>query len=129
MVKRVRPQTLKDELEPESDLSSDEEGSVNGLRKISFVLGEGAVLYLQIMKSLAVMFFILSVINIPVYLMYSSASTNNDYLNLDSGLRFFTVGNLAQRNSACGTTEITFKSEDEPLKLRCPVEGHYMTNI
>ena len=76
-------------------MSSDEEGSVNGLRKISFVLGEGAVLYLQIMKSLAVMFFLLSVLNIPVYMMYSSASINNDYLNLDSGLRFFTVGNLA----------------------------------
>ena len=81
------------------------------------------------MKSLAVMFFLLSVLNIPVYMMYSSASINNDYLNLESGLRFFTVGNLAQRNSGCGTTEINFKSEDKPLKLRCPVEGHYMTNI
>jgi hypothetical protein len=109
---RVRPQTLEDEPEPESDLSSDEEGSINGLRKISFVLGSGAVLYLQIMKSMAVMFFILSVLNVPIYLMYSSSTINNDYLNLNSGLRFFTIGNLAQRNSGCGTIPITFKEED-----------------
>jgi hypothetical protein len=53
------------------------------------------------MKSLAIMFFILTVINIPMLLVYSSSTANNNY-KFESYYKYFTLGNIAQNAKVCG---------------------------
>lgn len=73
-----RPITMDDV--PSSDSNDSEKNDTfKGLSNASIYLGEGAVLYLQTMKTLAILFFILSIINIPIFMMYSEATRNNDY--------------------------------------------------
>jgi hypothetical protein len=60
---------------PSSDTSSSGSGQeddprAKGLTMAAQNLGEGATLYLQSMKTLAIMFTILSVINFPLYFIY-----------------------------------------------------------
>lgn len=57
---------------PDSDSDSDANDTFKGLSPAAIYLGEGAIMYLQMMKTLAVLFFLLTIINIPVYMMYSS---------------------------------------------------------
>jgi hypothetical protein len=62
-----KPATMKDL--PDTDSSDDpiKNDTYKGLSEAAIYLGEGAVLYLQTMKTLAILFFILTVINIPLY--------------------------------------------------------------
>ena len=58
----TRPPSMKDL--PESNSSSDDEDEgTKGLTQCSIALGEGATLYLQMMKTLTVMFIILTIIS------------------------------------------------------------------
>ena len=72
-IKRVkkfnRPDTMKDL--PDSDSSDDplKNDTYRGLSEASIYLGEGAVLYLQMMKTLAILFFLLILINLPLYFL------------------------------------------------------------
>lgn len=68
-------------------------------------------------------------INIPIYIMYASSTSNNAYTDTEEGLRFFTIGNLGQMNPACGSLTIDFTDSEQILNLRCPIEGQYMTKI
>jgi hypothetical protein len=61
------------------------------------------------------MFFFLSMLNIPMFVLYSNSTSNNKYLDYSEGLRYFTVGNLAQENPTCGSTAISFEETDEDL--------------
>lgn len=66
---------------PDSDSDAEEEGPFKGLTDSAMYVGEGPILYLQIMKTFAVMFFVLSLINLPMFLIYSKA---NDVSLIDS---------------------------------------------
>ena len=59
---------------PDSGSSSDdkeeEEEGARGLTITSQCLGDGATLYLQSMKTIAIMFFVLTILNIPIYYVY-----------------------------------------------------------
>lgn len=69
---------------PSSDSNDSEKNDTfKGLSNASIYLGEGAVLYLQTIKTLAILFFILTVINLPVFMMYSEATRNNDYSSIN----------------------------------------------
>jgi hypothetical protein len=74
----------------DSDLSSD----VNDISECSQALGDGATLYLQMMKTLAIMFFVLSIMNIPLYVLYENNTDGNDILNIGQLFKYFTIGNL-----------------------------------
>jgi len=82
----VKPESLKDV--PDSSTSSsgsdDGEDAANGLTVCATKLGDGATLYLQSMKTMMIMFFILSFINIPILLMYQSNTENNQYFDIFS---------------------------------------------
>ena len=62
---------------PESNSSSEESEGAGGLTQCSLALGEGATLYLQMMKTLAIMFVILTIMNIPLLCFYELNTTGN----------------------------------------------------
>ena len=81
---------------PSTDSSDSEIGdSFKGLSSASRHLGEGATLYLQTMQTLAILFFVLALINIPVFIIYSGSTRNNNYSKMDEIFKYFTLGNLA----------------------------------
>ena len=55
---------------PDSGSSSSEGDEDKGITKTSQALGDGATLYLQMMKTFSIMFFILSLINLPIFIIY-----------------------------------------------------------
>ena len=68
----AKPKTMVDVPDSASSGNSDDQNDTyKGLSQASMHLGEGAVLYLQTMKTLAIMFFILTAINLPLYFVYS----------------------------------------------------------
>ena len=114
----------------DSEISNDEgheETQINGITEASLKLGAGPVLYLQILKTLSILFFILVTINMPIYLLYAKSTANNAYTDTEEGLRFFTIGNLGQSNPGCGHSAFDFSGSQ--LQVRCPVAGQYMTSI
>ena len=90
---------------PSSDSSSEsgDEGA-KGLTACAVKLGAGASLYLQTTKTLMVMFFLLTILNLPVYYIYAKSTLNNDYYNLQKGFfKYFSVGNLGMADKFCGS--------------------------
>ena len=70
--------------------------------KMSKEIGVGATLFLMSTKSLSILFFFLTIINIPVYMFYfashpasQSVSTPQDYFNALS------LGNIGESDYAC----------------------------
>ena len=56
---------------PDSNSSEDsEEEENNGISDCSLAFGDGATLYLQMMKTFTIMFLMLSILNIPIYVLY-----------------------------------------------------------
>jgi len=114
--------------------SSDEESSggegVHAGRGISVcaqTLSEAACLYLQSMKTFAIMFFILTIINMPILLVYKNSTEENDYLDLKKFFGYFTIGNLGQTDSRCDYTEIDLERIDrnlDVLNLECPKDQY-----
>lgn len=70
--KLEKPSSMKDM--PDSDSDASEEGVFKGLTDASIFIGEGPVLYLQYMKTMAIMFLVLAFLNVPIYIIYSSAN-------------------------------------------------------
>ena len=80
---------------PSSDSEDSEKNDTfKGLSNASIHLGEGAILYLQTMKTLAILFLILSLINIPIMLMYANSTYDNHYEEFDQIYKYFTLGNI-----------------------------------
>jgi hypothetical protein len=101
----VKPITMEDV--PSSDsVDSEANDTFKGLSNASIYLGEGAILYLQTMKTLAILFFVLSLINIPIFIMYSKQTHNNQYEDVNQVFKYFTLGNIAQTNKVCGYSQV-----------------------
>lgn len=96
-----RPPSMKDL--PESNSSSDDEGDngTKGLTTCSIALGEGATLYLQMMKTLSIMFVILTIMNIPLFCFYELNTTGNQLGDFTKAFKYFTLGNLGQMDKRC----------------------------
>lgn len=75
-----KPDTMQDV--PDSDSDSEANDTFKGLSTCAINLGEGAILYLQMMKTLSVLFLVLTIINLPVYMMYTSITPDNDYSDM-----------------------------------------------
>jgi NADH:ubiquinone oxidoreductase subunit 2 (subunit N) len=60
------------------------------------------------MQTLAILFFVLSIVNIPIFLMYSNQTQNNDYYNINQVFKYFTLGNIAQTNKVCGYSQVKY---------------------
>ena len=89
-----------------SSSSSDEDAGQRGLTVAAQHLGEGAALYLQSMKTIAIMFAVLTILNYPILYMYSTQTTDNNYPNLTEFFQYFTIGNLGQTDSECDYSEV-----------------------
>lgn len=57
------------------------------------------------MKTLTIMFFILALINIPIFIMYESNTTGNKLNNYNEVFKYFTIGNLGQMSKKCGFSD------------------------
>lgn len=57
-------------------------------------LGQSSILYLQTMKSLAILFFILSFINLPMYYLYYSNTLSINIDDIQELLYYFSMGNM-----------------------------------
>jgi NADH:ubiquinone oxidoreductase subunit 2 (subunit N) len=66
------------------------------------------------MQTLAILFFVLSLVNIPIFLMYSSQTSNNDYYNLNKVFKYFTLGNIAQTTKICGFSTVSYQDFGMP---------------
>jgi hypothetical protein len=87
-----------------SDSSEDEDTvGFGGLSAAGAHLGAGAALYLQTTKTLSMLFCILTIINVPLYLLYNNSTSNtiDDYMAIDRGFHFFGIGNLRGRSNYC----------------------------
>jgi hypothetical protein len=114
--KRVeKPLELKDvpDTESESDSSTDggNDEKYAGLSSAASHLGPGAVLYFQMLKGLGILFLILSILNIPIYLLLADATAHNDYSNLNKSFGYLTLGNLGRDSDSCGSIPVTFDDQ------------------
>lgn len=64
---------MMDMPDDDSDESSSD-GAQKGLTDTAVHLGIGPVLYLQIMKTMMILMFLLSILNIPIFILYSNAN-------------------------------------------------------
>ena len=111
----------------------EDEGGFGGLDAAGANIGNGAGLYLQMMKTLAFLFLFLTIINIPVYLTYYDAATNHNFS--DMGFSYLTLGTIGMPNSACTNTifdptKIPFTERDESsITIKCVGEHEYLQKI
>jgi hypothetical protein len=66
-------------------------------------MGEGAILYLQIVKTLGIMCVILSIINIPLFMIYAGAG-NIDSVSLfsiEQVIDAYCLGNIGSTREVC----------------------------
>ena len=65
----VRPKSMAGL--PDSDSTqSEEDKEMQGLTIAAVEIGDGAAMYLQSMKTLAIMFLCLTILNLPIYFAY-----------------------------------------------------------
>lgn len=100
--------------EPDSGSSSSEGEEDKGITKCSQGLGDGASLYLQMMKTFMIMFLLLSILNLPIYIIYEKNTEGNILNKLDKFFKYFTIGNLGQMTSKCGFSDFDYKFFKKP---------------
>jgi hypothetical protein len=102
-VRLEKPESMQDIPSSDSDKGSDKNDTYEGLSRASIYIGEGPFLYLQIIKTFFVLFFILSIINIPVFFLYSGISDPNDLssFTLTTIFEKFQLGNIGKIKKVC----------------------------
>ena len=81
--KKFKPATMNDLPDSGSDSSElEDKYGFNGLTGAGVHLGIGAVIYLQSMYTFFILMFVLSIVNIPIYLMYYNVSFYKDTISL-----------------------------------------------
>lgn len=79
---------------PDSGSSSSSGDEDKGITKASQALGDGASLYLQMMKTLSIMFFLLTLLNTPLFIIYHENTSGNNLASLHNFFKYFSIGNL-----------------------------------
>jgi hypothetical protein len=66
-------------------------------------VGEGAILYLQIVKTLGLMCVILSIINIPLFAIYANAAhlAPVNIFNIGEIIQGYCLGNIGSVRNVC----------------------------
>jgi len=67
------------------------------------------------MKSFSVLFFILSLINFPLYYSYYKA-TNHNNMSINEVWKYFTIGNIGNTDNTCGWTNIDLDILDNKVE-------------
>lgn len=97
----VKPESMIDLPDSDSDSMDTDEQQAKGLTITAMNLGDGATLYLQMIKTFALMFILLSIINIPIYVLYEHNTQGNVYFDFSKSFRLYTLGNLGQLSKRC----------------------------
>ena len=103
-----KPESMKDV--PDDDKND----SYQGLSKAAVFLGEGSILYLQIMKTLGILCILLSIVNIPLFTMYSSTAGDAfNFFNLNSMFEHLSLGNIGLDKKVCQVSylDMDYKTE------------------
>ena len=84
-------------------------------------IGIGPTMYLMFLKSLRNMFIVLSVINLPIILIYASGEGSKSYRGIDKFFGQMTLGNLGENQLAGFRFQIMNKNSIEKgtLELQC----------
>ena len=113
---------------PTSNSDSNEDAGDGGLTDAAVNIGHGALMYLQTMKTLAIMFGILSLINLPVYLICARNTENNNFNKIQNLFVYWSIGNLGRPDFYCGHSEVSeidndplnfSETESKPVELKC----------
>lgn len=91
----AKPQSMNDVPTSSDSSDTDLEDEYWKLPTSTRYLGQSSILYLQTMKSLAILFFILSLINLPLFYLYYSNTTHIDTEDIQELFYFFSMGNMA----------------------------------
>lgn len=127
--KLEKPESMADV--PDSSSSDDSDGGSDSkdLTPCSIALGEGSTIYLQMMKTLLIMFVVLTIINLPIMLFCYHNTHKNQLWNLGKTFKYFTIGNLGQMNRQCSWSsfENYFEpnvSQFDPIQVSCDNGGY-----
>lgn len=65
-------------------------------------LGEGSTLYLQMLKAFTIIFFVLTVLNVPLFLVYYENSKSSFLRDFHGFFSTFSLASLAESSQGCG---------------------------
>ena len=87
-------------------------------------MGEGAILYLQIVKTLGIMCVILSIINIPLFMIYAGAGniSSVSLFRIEQVIDAYTLGNIGSTREVCSNTHIPFDAGPKLFPELTPIE-------
>ena len=107
-------------------------------------------MYLQIVKTLGIMCVILSIINLPLYMVYANAAQHGsvNILSMNSVVDGFCLGNIGSVRKVCSNTHIPLdsgtkrgyskievdvkgakKGPPKVMELRCPLLDDYFFEL
>jgi hypothetical protein len=64
------------------------------------------------MYTFTVMFFLLTVINLPIYILYESNTQANNLSDINTFFKYFTLGNLGQLTVFCGYSDFAYRFDE-----------------
>ena len=84
------------------------------------------------MKTFAVLFLILTIVNVPIYMLYSSTTPDHpDYLSdLEAAFKYFSIGNIGKGDRVCGFSSIDYDNSAKVFaQLEVPKELNDETGL
>lgn len=78
----------------DDESSEEDDKAAQGINVASRNLSESAFLYLQSLKTLVILFSVLTLVNLPVMYIYQSNTDNNNFGSITEVWKYFTIGNL-----------------------------------
>lgn len=91
-----------------SDGGSEADDPYRGLENSAIFLGEGPVLYLQILKTILYIFVFLCLINLPCFLVLPGMSYDNEWSDVEAAGRYLSLGNIGYLAQRCRHGQFSF---------------------
>lgn len=77
------------------------------------------------------MFVFLTIINIPIFMIYqSTTAANNEFTKVNEVFKYFTIGNLGRSDQECGYSNVNeiliddYEGDSPMISLKCPGKGY-----
>ena len=93
-------------------------GNHKGIPPLTKEIGVGSAMFLMSTKSMALLFAILSILNIPVYMFYFQSNPMQAHNpKIQDFFSALSLGNIGQTTQACDTVNLAI---DQEITLHCP---------
>ena len=85
------------------------------------------------MKTFAVMFTILAILNVPIYIIYMSSTNDNKLMDINHLFKYFTLGNMGRPQLYCDYSDLKsnlvedYEKGSRIMDLHC--DGGRITSI